>query len=327
MELPSQDHPKLSFHAVHEGQVAPLVKTWRRFRSIDAARRAGLQIQKRKKKKKNSDNLVSIWKQTDDVVQYGPKGTTCAPVWTGIGDTMTCSDKICKWNVLGVSGSVLSGLLCPTYLTSITIGRKFNFAHCRRGLCCRAERYATDTVHHPILMETRVPLDDGKLVEEDQCADFSDAKCMSWVRGDEDVTVLDGFTGTALRRDGTDDTAPATVSGACLSALRQDVTSRLKANDRRRVQRLTREYESRKVQLLEKHPLFVDGYMSEKTSRSVVETSPARRRRRSIDVVDKMLRARLLKIPSDDNATTYARDPSPKLQVNAHAARKRLMFR
>lgn len=51
--------------------------------------------------------------------------------WDGVraGDrllTMACSDKILRWNVLGIQGALLTHLVRPIYLKSITVGSKFH---------------------------------------------------------------------------------------------------------------------------------------------------------------------------------------------------------
>jgi hypothetical protein len=50
---------------------------------------------------------------------------------------LSCSDKIARWNVLGLQGRRLARRLVPVYLTSVTVGRKFSRLHAERALCCR----------------------------------------------------------------------------------------------------------------------------------------------------------------------------------------------
>ncbi|PAA56996.1 hypothetical protein BOX15_Mlig007977g1, partial [Macrostomum lignano] len=73
--------------------------------------------------------------------------TLVAQTWDGIlgGErllTMSCSDKVASWCLLGLQGCLLSRLVEPVYLRSIVIGSSFNRSHCRRALIGRLQRPA-----------------------------------------------------------------------------------------------------------------------------------------------------------------------------------------
>ena len=69
------------------------------------------------------------------ITQYLPPGEGTIPIEPGFkgqtfdgilrGErlrTMSCTDKVCRWNVVGMQGALLSHFLEPVYLDSLTLG-------------------------------------------------------------------------------------------------------------------------------------------------------------------------------------------------------------
>ncbi|XP_053560440.1 double-stranded RNA-specific adenosine deaminase isoform X2 [Bombina bombina] len=124
------------------------------------------------------------------------------PTWDGIqhGErlrTMSCSDKILRWNVLGLQGAILSHFLEPVYLGSVTLGYLFSQGHLTRAICCRMCREGNKfeellqepyIVNHPEV---------GRVSVYDSTRQTGKTKesSVNWCLADEEVEVLDGTKG------------------------------------------------------------------------------------------------------------------------------------
>ncbi|XP_009083194.1 PREDICTED: double-stranded RNA-specific adenosine deaminase [Acanthisitta chloris] len=125
------------------------------------------------------------------------------PTWDGIqhGErlrTMSCSDKILRWNVLGLQGALLSHFLEPVYLSSVTLGYLYSQGHLTRAICCRVARdgstlqaklQAPYHINHPEV---------GRVSVYDSARQTGKTKesSVNWCLADEsEVEVLDGTKG------------------------------------------------------------------------------------------------------------------------------------
>ncbi|XP_039705778.1 double-stranded RNA-specific adenosine deaminase isoform X1 [Pteropus medius] len=126
------------------------------------------------------------------------------PTWDGIrlGErlrTMSCSDKILRWNVLGLQGALLTHFLQPVYLKSVTLGYLFSQGHLTRAICCRVTRDGSAfedglqppfTVNHPKV--GRVSVYDSK-----RQSGKTKETSVNWCLADGcDLEILDGTRGT-----------------------------------------------------------------------------------------------------------------------------------
>jgi hypothetical protein len=110
---------------------------------------------------------------------WTPPGTTIVG-FRDKGSIHTCSDKICRWNYLGLQGSLLASLLEePIYISTLTVGRKLSGSVCRRAICCRLDTRCRQPtldesssttintsskkyrINHPAVIGTSVYLDTG----------------------------------------------------------------------------------------------------------------------------------------------------------------------
>ncbi|XP_005434715.4 double-stranded RNA-specific adenosine deaminase [Falco cherrug] len=125
------------------------------------------------------------------------------PTWDGIqhGErlrTMSCSDKILRWNILGLQGALLSHFIEPVYLSSVTLGYLYSQGHLTRAICCRLARdgnalqeklQAPYHVNHPEV---------GRVSVYDSARQTGKTKesSVNWCLADEsEVEVLDGTKG------------------------------------------------------------------------------------------------------------------------------------
>ena len=116
--------------------------------------------------------------------------------WDGIigGErlyTMSCSDKLARWNILGIQGSLLSLYIDPIYYKSIIIGAMYHEQHVTRAVYTRVS--GISSLPEPYL--PNLPLLHGVSDPPSRVPTKSPTMSVNWSWGDRDVEVVNSRTG------------------------------------------------------------------------------------------------------------------------------------
>uniref|UniRef100_A0A1I8Q8M6 A to I editase domain-containing protein n=1 Tax=Stomoxys calcitrans TaxID=35570 RepID=A0A1I8Q8M6_STOCA len=120
--------------------------------------------------------------------------------WDGVLEgqrlrTMSCSDKIARWNIVGIQGALLSRIIEPVYLHSIVLGSLLHPEHMYRAICGRIESSIQNLpppyhLNKPLLAQ----LTSSELRNQAKAPNFG----INWTIGDTEVEVVNSLTGTTI---------------------------------------------------------------------------------------------------------------------------------
>ena len=110
---------------------------------------------------------------------------------------VSCSDKLLKWNILGVQGALLANLLTePIYVRSVIVGGKvFSHGAASRALCCRASSISMlpppYRLNHPMIFHVSDDEIGGQQETPGHGGHKMSAMAWSWSSGDIFPEVID----------------------------------------------------------------------------------------------------------------------------------------
>ncbi|XP_066988616.1 double-stranded RNA-specific editase 1 isoform X3 [Macrobrachium rosenbergii] len=106
--------------------------------------------------------------------------------------TMSCSDKIARWNIIGLQGALLSHFMEPIYLESIVLGSLFSATHMYRAVCGRIEQTVQGLP--PPFKLNQPKMNQGSSTESRQ-PQKAPTIAVNWDCEDNQLEVLNAMTG------------------------------------------------------------------------------------------------------------------------------------
>ncbi|MBN3307909.1 RED2 editase, partial [Amia calva] len=105
--------------------------------------------------------------------------------------TMSCTDKITRWNILGIQGSLLTHFVEPVYLHSLIVGSLHHTGHISRTVLHRLQRVG----HLPASYKHNQPLLSGLSNSDSRQPGKSPGFSVNWTAGDTGLEVINASTG------------------------------------------------------------------------------------------------------------------------------------
>lgn len=106
--------------------------------------------------------------------------------------TMSCSDKVMRWNVLGLQGALLNQLIEPIYLSSISLGGLYHRQHFPRAMFERIDDIGLDLGSS---FKINKPMMSPCGTEEPRRAKNTPPFSINWCIIDETLEKIDTVTG------------------------------------------------------------------------------------------------------------------------------------
>ena len=125
------------------------------------------------------------------------KNSDAIQTWDGVMQgsrllTMSCADKVARWNVLGLQGSLLAYFLEPVYLHSVVLGSLFHPTHMYRALTGRVK----DTLDPlPDRFRLNTPKFNLMTSKEVRNPGKGPNYSVNWTSGRENIEVVDAMKG------------------------------------------------------------------------------------------------------------------------------------